>query len=176
MAFLFSTSMQHAGGHFDFMGDQALNVLAPAKAGLIRAYAATTSKRLAVAPALPTVAESGLPGFGITVWFGIYAPQGTPKPVIAKLSKALQQALLDAEVKDRLAKSGAETVSSGRATPEALRAHLQAEIARWVPLIEKAGVKVQSCVRALAALDPYVLTDEDRRRSGGRLSRLTRAC
>lgn len=88
----------------------------------------------------------------------------------------LQQALLDPEVKDRLAKSGAETVSSDRATPEALRAHFQGEIVRWVPLIEKAGVKAQSCARALAALDPHVMTDEDRRRSGGRLSRLTRAC
>lgn len=131
------------GGHFDFMCDQTLNVLQPAKAGLIKAYAATTPQRLKVAPELPTVAESGLPGFGITVWFAMYAPKGTPKPVIDKLSKALQQTLQDPEVKSRLAVSGAETVSIDRATPEALRAHLKSEIDKWVPLIKKAGVYAQ---------------------------------
>lgn len=131
------------GGHFDFMCDQTLNVLQPAKSGLIKAYAATTPQRLKVAPELPTVAESGLPGFGITVWFAMYAPKGTPKPVIDKLSKALQQTLQDPEVKSRLAVSGAETVSIDRATPEALRAHLKSEIDKWVPLIKKAGVYAQ---------------------------------
>ncbi len=131
------------GGQFDFMCDQTLNVLQPVNAGLIKAYAATTPKRLAVAPNLPTVAESGIPGFGITVWFAMYAPKGTPKPVIDKLSKALQQALQDPEVKERLAKSGAETVSADRATPEALRKLLNAEIDKWVPIIKKAGVQAQ---------------------------------
>jgi tripartite-type tricarboxylate transporter receptor subunit TctC len=131
------------GGHFDFMCDQTLNVLEPAKAGLIKAFAATTPKRLAVAPDLPTVAESGIPGFAITVWFAMYAPKGTPKPVIDNLSKALQQALQDPEVKERLAKSGAETVSADRATPESHRAFLKSEIDKWVPVIKKAGVQAQ---------------------------------
>lgn len=131
------------GGHFDFMCDQTLNVLGPAKAGMIKAFAATTPTRLAVAPDLPTVAESGLPGFGITVWFAMFAPKGTPKPVIDKLSKTLQQVLQDPEVKERLAKSGAETVSADRATPESLRAFLQSEIDKWVPVIKKAGVQAQ---------------------------------
>ena len=131
------------GGHFDFMCDQTLNVLEPAKAGLIKAFAATTPQRLAVAPDLPTVAESGLPGFGITVWFAMYAPKGTPKPVIDKLAAALQQTLQDPEVKNRLAASGAETVSLDRARPEALRAFLKDEIDKWVPLIKKAGVQAQ---------------------------------
>jgi putative tricarboxylic transport membrane protein len=128
------------GGQFDFMCDQTLNVLQPVRGGLIKAYAATTKKRLAVLPELPTAAESGLPGFEITVWFGMWAPKGTPKPVIDTLSVALQEALKSPEVKDRLAAAGAETVSSERARPEALRAHLKSEIDRWTPIIKKAGV------------------------------------
>ncbi len=128
------------GGQFDFMCDQTLNVLQPIRGGLIKAYAVTTKQRLAVAPELPTASEAGLPGFEITVWFGLWAPKGTPKPVIDKLSGALQQALLDPEVKDRLASAGAETVAAQRATPDALRAHLKSEIDKWVPLIRKAGV------------------------------------
>ena len=128
------------GGQFDFMCDQTLNVLQPVNGGLIKAFAATTRQRLAVAPDLPTAAEAGLPGFEITVWFGLWAPKGTPKPVIDKLSAALQQALLDPEVKSRLASAGADTVSPERARPDALRAHLKAEIDKWAPLIRKAGV------------------------------------
>ena len=129
------------GGQFDFMCDQTLNVLQPVNGGLIKAFAATTRQRLAVAPDLPTAAEAGLPGFEITVWFGLWAPKGTPKPVIDKLSAALQQALLDREVKSRLASAGAETVSPERARPDALRAHLKAEIDKWVPLMKAAKVK-----------------------------------
>ena len=128
------------GGQFDFMCDQTLNVLQPVNGGLIKAFATTTRQRLAVAPDLPTAAEAGLPGFEITVWFGLWAPKGTPKPVIDKLSAALQQALLDPEVKSRLASAGADTVSPEQARPEALRAHLKSEIDKWVPLIRKAGV------------------------------------
>ena len=131
------------GGHLDFMCDQTLNVLQPAKTGLIKAYAATTPQRLRVAPDLPTVSESGLPGFEMVVWYAMYAPKGTPKPIIDKLSAALQQALQDPEVKERLEQSGAETVPPERARPEPLRAHLKAEIEKWVPLIKKAGVYAQ---------------------------------
>jgi putative tricarboxylic transport membrane protein len=131
------------GGQFDFMCDQTLNVLQPVNNGLIKAYAATTKKRLAVLPNLPTAAESGLPDFEITVWFGMWAPKGTPKPVIDVLSAALQEALKSPEVKDRLAAAGAETVSSERARPEALRAHLKSEIDRWTPIIRKAGISAE---------------------------------
>jgi tripartite-type tricarboxylate transporter receptor subunit TctC len=131
------------GGHLDFMCDQTLNVLQPAKTGLIKAYAATTPQRLRVAPDLPTVSESGLPGFEMVVWYAMYAPKGTPKPIIDKLSAALQRALQDPEVKERLEQSGAETVPAERARPEPLRAHLKAEIEKWVPLIKKAGVYAQ---------------------------------
>src|SRR5207302_10105095 len=74
------------GGQFDFMCDQTLNVAQPVKAGLIKAYATPTPARLAVLPDLPTTAEEGLPSVRITVWFGLWAPKGTPQPVIDKLS------------------------------------------------------------------------------------------
>jgi len=128
------------GGQFDYMCDQTLNVLPSVRAGMIKAFAATTKERLAAAPELPTASEAGLPGFEITVWFAMYAPKGTPAPVIEKLSAALQEALKDPEVKNRLAASGAETVATERARPEALRTHLKAEIDRWVPIIRKSGV------------------------------------
>jgi tripartite-type tricarboxylate transporter receptor subunit TctC len=131
------------GGQFDFMCDQTLNVLQPVNAGLIKAFATTTKARLAVAPALPTTAEAGLPAVEITVWFGMWAPLATPQPVIEKLSAALRAALKDPDVKNRLAAAGAETVPAERATPDALRAHLKSEIDRWGPIIQKAGVSAE---------------------------------
>jgi tripartite-type tricarboxylate transporter receptor subunit TctC len=128
------------GGQFDFMCDQTLNVFGPVTAGTIKAYAATTKQRLAVLPDLPTASEAGLAGFEMTVWFAIYAPKGTPKPVIDTLSKALQQALNDPDLKNRLAASGAEAVAPERAQPEVLRARLKSELDKWVPIIRKAGV------------------------------------
>ena len=131
------------GGHLDFMCDQTINVLQPAKSGLVKAFAATTPQRLKVAPELPTIAESGLPDFQMVVWYAMYAPKGTPKPIIDKLSAALQKALQDPEVQERLAQSGAETVPPERARPDVLRDHLKVEIDRWVPIIRKAGVLAQ---------------------------------
>ncbi len=84
--------------------------------------------------------EAGLKGFEVSVWHGLYAPKGTPKPVIDKLTSALQMALKDENVKQRFAELGTEPVAENRATPAALRAHLKAEIDRWGPIIKKAGV------------------------------------
>ena len=81
------------GGHLDFICDQTINVLQPAKSGLVKAFAATTPQRLKVAPELPTIADSGLPDFQMVVWYAMYAPKGTPRPIIDKLSAALQKAL-----------------------------------------------------------------------------------
>jgi len=131
------------GGYLDFMCDQTINVLQPAKSGLVKAFAATTPQRLKVAPDLPTIAESGLADFQMVVWYAMYAPKGTPKPIIDKLSAVLQKALQDPEVQERLAQSGAETVPPERARPDVLRDHLKVEIERWVPIIRKAGVLAQ---------------------------------
>jgi tripartite-type tricarboxylate transporter receptor subunit TctC len=106
----------------------------------VKAYAVTTKQRLKTLPDVPTVDESGLKGFEVTVWHGIWAPHGTPKPIIDKLSKALQAALRDPAIIARFAELGTEPVPQDQATPAALSAHLKSEIAKWAPIIKKAGV------------------------------------
>ena len=128
------------GGQFDIMCDQIVNVISPVKGGKIKAYAVTSKTKAAAMPNLPTVAESGLPGFEVSIWYGLFAPKGTPKPVIDKLVAALQEALKDPSVKAKLADLGAEPVSQDRATPAGLRALLKSEIDKWGPIIKKAGV------------------------------------
>jgi putative tricarboxylic transport membrane protein len=128
------------GGQVDFMCDQTTNTTSQIKGGKIKVYGVTTKKRVPSLPDVPTMDEAGLKGFEVSVWHGLYAPKGTPKPVIDKLSKALQDAIKDATVKQRFADLGAEPVAEKAATPDALRAHLKAEIDKWAPIIKKAGV------------------------------------
>jgi tripartite-type tricarboxylate transporter receptor subunit TctC len=128
------------GGQVDFMIDQTTNTTSHIKAGKINVYGVTTKKRLPSLPEVPTMSEAGLPNFEISVWHALYAPKGTPKPIIDQLSKALQQALKDPTLTQRFADLGSEPVAQNRATPEALRAHLKAEINKWGPIIKKAGV------------------------------------
>lgn len=128
------------GGQVDFMCDQTTNTTSQIKSGKVKAYAVTTKKRVPSLSNLPTMEEAGLPGFEVAVWHGLYAPKGTPKPVIDSLASALQIALKDATVKQRFADLGTEPVAADQATPESLRAHLKSEIAKWAPIIKKAGV------------------------------------
>jgi tripartite-type tricarboxylate transporter receptor subunit TctC len=128
------------GGQVDFMCDQTTNTTSQIKAGKIKVYGVTTKKRIGALPEVPTMSEAGLPNFEITVWHAMYAPKGTPKPIIEKLSKALQEALRDPTLKQRFADLGSEPVAQNRATPEALRAQLKSEIDKWGPIIKKAGV------------------------------------
>jgi tripartite-type tricarboxylate transporter receptor subunit TctC len=128
------------GGQVDFMCDQTTNTTSQIKANRIKVYAVTTKKRVPSFPNVPTLDEAGLPGFEVSVWHALYAPKGTPKPVINTLTKALQVALKDATVKQRFGELGTEPIAESRATPEALRAHLKAEIDKWSPIIKKAGV------------------------------------
>jgi tripartite-type tricarboxylate transporter receptor subunit TctC len=127
------------GGQVDLMCDQATNTMSHIKAGKIKAYAVTYKNPVASLPGLPPLASAGLPGFELSVWHGVYAPKGTPKEVVAKLSGALQYAVRDPVVKQRLADLSTEPVAQNRATPEALRAHLKAEIDKWAPIIKKSG-------------------------------------
>jgi tripartite-type tricarboxylate transporter receptor subunit TctC len=110
------------------------------EAGTIKGYAVTSTQKANALPNLPTTAEAGLPGFTYTVWYGLFAPKGTPKPIVDKLVGALNEALKDKIVKDRLAALGADSVSPDRAQPAALAAHLKAEIDKWGPVIKAAGV------------------------------------
>ncbi|HYD60878.1 MAG TPA: tripartite tricarboxylate transporter substrate binding protein BugD [Noviherbaspirillum sp.] len=128
------------GGQVDFMCDQTTNTTSQIKSGKIKAYGVTTKTRVASLPDLPPLSEAGLPNFEIAVWHGLYAPKGTPKPVVDSLSKALQAALKDPNVKQRFAELGTEPVAESRATPDAHRAFLKAEIDKWGPIIKKAGV------------------------------------
>jgi tripartite-type tricarboxylate transporter receptor subunit TctC len=128
------------GGQVDFMIDQTTNTTSHIKAGKIKVYAVTTAQKLPSMPEVPTMKEAGLPKYQMTVWHALYAPKATPKPIVDKLSKALQEALKDANLKQRYAELGAEVVAQDQATPEALRAHLKAEIEKWGPIIKKAGV------------------------------------
>jgi tripartite-type tricarboxylate transporter receptor subunit TctC len=128
------------GGQVDIMCDQTTNTTSQIKGGKIKVYGVTTKKRVASLPDVPTLSEAGLPNFEISAWHGLYAPKGTPKAIIDTLTKALQESLKDATVKQRFAELGTEPVAENRATPEALRAHLKAEIDKWAPIIKKAGV------------------------------------
>jgi len=127
------------GGQVDIMCDQTTNTTSQIKAGKIKVYGVTTKKRVPSLPNIPTMDEAGLKGFEVSIWHALYAPKGTPKPIIDKLTKALQFALHDNMVKQRFADLGTAPVSDDRANPEALRKHLKAEIDKWGPILKKAG-------------------------------------
>jgi tripartite-type tricarboxylate transporter receptor subunit TctC len=128
------------GGQVDFMCDQTTNTTSQIKGGKVKAYAVTSKKRVPSLPDIPTLDELGLKDFEVGIWHGLYAPKGTPKPVIDKLVSALQEALKDETVQKRFADLGATTYAPAQATPAALQKHLKAEMDKWGPLIKKAGV------------------------------------
>ena len=127
------------GAQVDIMCDQTTNTTSQIKSGKVRVYGVTSKTRVPSLKEIPTLEEQGLKNFEVGVWHGIYAPKGTPKPALERLVAALQAALRDPNVKVRLADLGTEPVPQAMATPEALRAHLKAEIDKWGPIIKKAG-------------------------------------
>lgn len=127
------------GGQVDIMCDQTTNTTKQIQGGTVQAYAVTSAKRLDVLPDLPTAVEAGLPGFEVGIWHGVYTPKGTPSEINEKLSKSLQVALKDQNVIDRFAELGTVPSPEADATPEALKTHLESEIARWKPVIDAAG-------------------------------------
>ncbi len=129
------------GGQFDMMCDQTTTTTAQIREGKIKGYAATTRQRLAVLPDLPTLEEAGLKGFEVTAWHAMWAPRGLPADVSKRLTGALQAALKDPKVSERLTALGAIPVPEQQATPEALASHLKAEVARWSPVIKASGAK-----------------------------------
>jgi tripartite-type tricarboxylate transporter receptor subunit TctC len=128
------------GGQIDFMCDQTTNTTGQIMAGGVKVYGVTSPKRVPSLPNVPTLQEQGLKGFEVVVWHGIYAPKGTPKPVIDKLNAALKAAVQEPAFREALAKLGSTPVSPDKATPQALQTHLKAEIEKWGPIIKKAGV------------------------------------
>ncbi|WP_371818090.1 tripartite tricarboxylate transporter substrate binding protein BugD [Bradyrhizobium sp. CCBAU 53421] len=129
-------------GQIDIIVDQTSNSINQVRAGTIRAYAVTDSKRVANAPEVPTVDEAGLPGFHMTLWSGLWVPKGTPKEIVDRLNVAAIQAMNDPAVKKQLENLGLQMPPKDQLKPEALGAWQKAEIAKWWPVIKAANVKV----------------------------------
>jgi tripartite-type tricarboxylate transporter receptor subunit TctC len=129
------------GGQVDLMCDQTTNTTSQIAAGAVRAYAVTTNHRLGT-PALknlPTLDESGLKGFNVTIWHGMYAPKGTPKAVVDKINAALRVALKDPEFVKREEALGAVIITDARLDGAEHKKFVAAEIAKWGPIIKAAG-------------------------------------
>ena len=131
------------GGQFDIMCDQTTSTVPAIQSGRIKPYAVAGTKRLDSMPDLPALSEVGIKGFDISIWFGLYAPKGTPKPIVDKLSAALQQAVQDPEVKAKLNSIGTSPVTVDLATPAKLATHLKNEIETLGPLLQRAGVSAK---------------------------------
>jgi tripartite-type tricarboxylate transporter receptor subunit TctC len=129
-------------GQIDLIVDQTSNSLPQVRAGNIRAYAITDSKRVASASDVPTVDEAGLPGFHMTLWSGLWVPKGTPKDVVAKLNAAAVDALNDPAVRKQFENLGLQMPPKDKLSPEALGSWQKAEIAKWWPMIKAANIKV----------------------------------
>ena len=108
------------------------------RSGKLRALAVIAPQRLAALPEVPTVAEAGLAGFEVTTWYGILAPAGTPRPIIARLNTELVKVMHSPEMKERLAGIGTDPLTS---TPEEFAAYIQAEIGKWGDVIRKAKLR-----------------------------------
>jgi tripartite-type tricarboxylate transporter receptor subunit TctC len=130
-------------GQFDYMVDQAVNVLPQISSGNIKALGVSTLKRLPQLPDVPTIDEAGLKGYEVTIWNGFFAPKGTAKESVAKVNEALVKTLADATVSKRLTELAVDLPSKEESTPEALRTQLKASIDKWVPAVKAAGVQPQ---------------------------------
>ena len=128
------------GGQVDMMFDTALVVGPHIQSGKLRPIAVSSSKRLESLPDVPTIAEAGLPGYAFETWFIVFAPAGTPKPIIDKLNATLNQALGTPALKERMTKDGFEPIPS---TPEQARARLEQEMPQWAKLIKERGITAE---------------------------------
>jgi tripartite-type tricarboxylate transporter receptor subunit TctC len=128
------------GGQVPFMFSTTIGILPRVKSGQLRGLAVSSGKRIAAAPDLPTVAESGLPGFDVVAWFGFFVPASTPRAIVERLSAETRTALGAPEVSKRLIDLGAEPLGS---SPQEFAAYVQAEYQRWGKLAREAGMKIE---------------------------------
>ena len=128
------------GGRVTMMFDNMPSSLPLVKEGKLRALGVTSAQRSAAAPEIPTIAEQGLPGFDAVSWFAMFAPAGTPKPIVDKLQLEVKKIIQSPEVGKKLAEIGLEVVGS---TPEELAAYQRAEIAKWAKVVKDSGAKVE---------------------------------
>jgi tripartite-type tricarboxylate transporter receptor subunit TctC len=130
-------------GQIDMMIEPSSNFVAQVQADTVRALAVTSKTRHPGMPNVPTVDEAGLPGFYVSIWFGLWAPKDTPKDIIAKLNAAAVKAMADPVVKQRFTDLGLDTPSPDQQSAQALGALQKAEIEKWWPIIKAAGIKAE---------------------------------
>lgn len=128
------------GGQITMMFNNPLTSLPHMQTGKLRALAVTSAKRLGAAPNVPTVAESGVPGFDVGTWFAIVAPAGTPAPAITRLSSEIARGLQSRETREKLAAQGVEPVGS---TPAELGRLIQNDVAKWAEVVRRGGIKAE---------------------------------
>ncbi|UUZ76544.1 tripartite tricarboxylate transporter substrate binding protein BugD [Polaromonas sp. P1(28)-13] len=128
------------GGQVDLLCDQTTQTVPLIKDGRVKVYGVTSLNRLSALPNVPTLNEQGLKGFEVKVWHGMYAPKGTPAPVLEKINAALRAAMQDPMVKQRLADLSSDIPPVDKISPAGLKTHLEAEISKWAPVIKKAGI------------------------------------
>jgi tripartite-type tricarboxylate transporter receptor subunit TctC len=127
------------GGQVDSMFDNLPSAIGQVRADKLRALAVTSTKQSPFAPGIPTVSESGIPGFDVSAWFAIYGPKGTPKEVIDMLNKEVNKALATAELKKAYEGAGFELPPAPN-TPEQLAKRTQDEVNKWAAVIKKTGL------------------------------------
>lgn len=127
------------GGQTNIMFDNLPTAMPHVKSGKVRALAVSTAKRSALAPELPTMAESGLSGFDLATWFAFFAPAATPKEITTKIAADMQRVLAQPDVKERLLAAGVDVVGS---TPEELARFQRAEMEKWARIVKDSGAKV----------------------------------
>ena len=128
------------GGQVQMMFGPLVAIMPLAEAGQIRALAVTSPKRTALAPNVPTMIESGIPGFEISTWYGLAAPAGTPRPIIDRLNIETNRALKLPEVIEQFRIQGYETIGG---TPDEMNTQIKADVARWTRIIRDAGIEPQ---------------------------------
>ena len=130
-------------GQVDLMVVQAAVTLPQARAGTVKILANLSPQRSPVVPGVATSDESGIPGLYASGWFGLFAPRGTPKEIVARINSAMVQALADPAVKARFSDLGLDVASREQQTPEGLAAFHKGEIEKWWPIIKAANIKVE---------------------------------
>jgi tripartite-type tricarboxylate transporter receptor subunit TctC len=126
------------GGHVDFLCEQSVSVSKQVTGGAIKAYGISAAERLAALPDVPTAKEAGI-NYQMSIWAGIFAPAGTPPQIVAKLADALDKALDDGSVRQRIDNLGGSVPAKAERSPAAFDRYVKAEIARWAPILKAAA-------------------------------------
>jgi tripartite-type tricarboxylate transporter receptor subunit TctC len=131
------------GGQVDYLCNAIPDAVQQVQSGMAKGYAISTADRSPALPNVPTAKEAGLPGFQASAWNALFAPKGTPKPILDKLSGSLDKALDDENVRKRLLDLGCDIPDKTKRGPQPLAALVKSEIAKWTPIINSANIKVE---------------------------------